>query len=297
MTNEDRSRRLDAERLGRVKDAHVRMALQLQAAFGLRREEPHRHLAAALGAPSLDRAERRQRRGPRQRPPDRGLVPANGIGGIRAGAGAAPQVLLAGGKEKGVEPAAEARGAVDEQARGPLGRGVVVSWCRMVDSSHGQGGRRRWPAVLGRRQARWGWVRGRDPPYRVAPPARAEAATSAGGAKAMSELRRSRSRLGGVEPGAGAREAADADPSRPGAGARRGIALAKLVTKLHPQPPEDVAALVAVRHRPRAPPRVARVETSTIARSPVAASTASIPAWFASPKAAPGREERGRRRT
>ena len=39
MTNEDRSRRLDAERLGRVKDAHVRMALQLQAAFGLRREE------------------------------------------------------------------------------------------------------------------------------------------------------------------------------------------------------------------------------------------------------------------
>ena len=39
VTNEDRSRRLDAQKLARVKDAHVRMSLQLQAAFGLRREE------------------------------------------------------------------------------------------------------------------------------------------------------------------------------------------------------------------------------------------------------------------
>ena len=39
VTNEDRSRRLDAQQLAQVKDAHVRMALQLQAAFGLRREE------------------------------------------------------------------------------------------------------------------------------------------------------------------------------------------------------------------------------------------------------------------
>ena len=39
VTNEDRSRRLDAQQLARVTDAHVRMALQLQAAFGLRREE------------------------------------------------------------------------------------------------------------------------------------------------------------------------------------------------------------------------------------------------------------------
>ena len=39
VTNEDKSRRLEPERLARVGDAHVRMALRLQAAFGLRREE------------------------------------------------------------------------------------------------------------------------------------------------------------------------------------------------------------------------------------------------------------------
>ena len=39
VTNEDRSRRLDADRLERVTDAHVRMSLRLQDAFGLRREE------------------------------------------------------------------------------------------------------------------------------------------------------------------------------------------------------------------------------------------------------------------
>ena len=39
VTNEDRSQRLDPEELGRVRDEYVRMALKLQAAFGLRREE------------------------------------------------------------------------------------------------------------------------------------------------------------------------------------------------------------------------------------------------------------------
>ena len=39
VTNEDRSRRLDADRLERVKDAHVRMSLRLQEVLGLRREE------------------------------------------------------------------------------------------------------------------------------------------------------------------------------------------------------------------------------------------------------------------
>ena len=39
VTNEDRSRRLDAEQLARVSDGHVRMSLELQVAFGLRREE------------------------------------------------------------------------------------------------------------------------------------------------------------------------------------------------------------------------------------------------------------------
>ena len=35
----ERSRRQDAEKLARVIDAHVQMALELQAVFGLRREE------------------------------------------------------------------------------------------------------------------------------------------------------------------------------------------------------------------------------------------------------------------
>ncbi|MCY3818140.1 MAG: integrase domain-containing protein [Gammaproteobacteria bacterium] len=39
VTNEDRSRRLDADRLERVTDAHVRMSLRLQEVLGLRREE------------------------------------------------------------------------------------------------------------------------------------------------------------------------------------------------------------------------------------------------------------------
>ena len=43
VTNEDRSRALDAQTLARVTDAHVRMSLRLQAAFGLRREEAQVH--------------------------------------------------------------------------------------------------------------------------------------------------------------------------------------------------------------------------------------------------------------
>ena len=39
VTNRDKGRALDAERLALVRDAHVRMSLRLQAAFGLRREE------------------------------------------------------------------------------------------------------------------------------------------------------------------------------------------------------------------------------------------------------------------
>ena len=39
VTNEDRSSDLPAEKLALVKDAHVRMALRLEEAFGLRREE------------------------------------------------------------------------------------------------------------------------------------------------------------------------------------------------------------------------------------------------------------------
>ena len=39
VTNEDRSQVLDPEKLALVKDAHVAMALRLEAAFGLRREE------------------------------------------------------------------------------------------------------------------------------------------------------------------------------------------------------------------------------------------------------------------
>ncbi len=48
-----RRRDLDAERLARVRDAHVRMALRLQAAFGLRREE-----AIKLSPSHADRGDR-----------------------------------------------------------------------------------------------------------------------------------------------------------------------------------------------------------------------------------------------
>ena len=39
VTNRDKGRALDPDRLALVRDAHVRMSLRLQAAFGLRREE------------------------------------------------------------------------------------------------------------------------------------------------------------------------------------------------------------------------------------------------------------------
>lgn len=39
VTGEDKSRKLDAERLAKITDHHSRMSLRLQAAFGLRREE------------------------------------------------------------------------------------------------------------------------------------------------------------------------------------------------------------------------------------------------------------------
>jgi len=39
VTNEDKSRRLESDRLALVADVHVRMSLRLQEAFGLRREE------------------------------------------------------------------------------------------------------------------------------------------------------------------------------------------------------------------------------------------------------------------
>ena len=39
VTNEDKSRRLEADKLAQVRDVHVRMSLRLQEAFGLRREE------------------------------------------------------------------------------------------------------------------------------------------------------------------------------------------------------------------------------------------------------------------
>ncbi|MEX0828157.1 MAG: phage integrase N-terminal domain-containing protein [Haliea sp.] len=39
VTGEDKSKSLDGEKLGRVRDEHTKLSLQLQAAFGLRREE------------------------------------------------------------------------------------------------------------------------------------------------------------------------------------------------------------------------------------------------------------------
>ena len=99
--------------------------------FGLRTGEPHRHLAAALPDPPLDRAERRQRRGPLRPPTGLGLVPANGFGEISARIGRAPQGLPTGKEDKGVEPAPGNRLGVDEEARGTLGSGLIPEGCRL----------------------------------------------------------------------------------------------------------------------------------------------------------------------
>lgn len=99
--------------------------------FGLRAGEPNRHLAAALPDLILDRAERRQRRGPRRLSADRGLVPPNGFGQISARIGRAPQRLPTGKDDKGVDPAPGNRLGVDEQARGALGGGIITPGCRL----------------------------------------------------------------------------------------------------------------------------------------------------------------------
>ena len=62
---------------------------------------------------------------------------------------------------------------------------------------------------------------------------------------------------GGVRNDGEACEAADLDEVEPGAGAGGRVAVAKLLAELHPQPAEDVAALVAIGDGSRAPPGVA----------------------------------------
>ena len=94
--------------------------------------DPHRHLAAALPDPPLDRAERRQRRAPRQPPAGPGLLPANnGFGLISACIVRAPQRLPTGKEDKGVESALGNRLGIDEEARRALGGGVVPGGCRL----------------------------------------------------------------------------------------------------------------------------------------------------------------------
>ncbi len=57
VTNEDRSRDLPPDKLAQVEDAHVRMALQLKEAFGLRHEEAIKCLAVLRRPGSEDRAQ------------------------------------------------------------------------------------------------------------------------------------------------------------------------------------------------------------------------------------------------
>lgn len=91
----------------------------------------HYKLAAVLPDPALDRAERRQRRGPRQPPAGRGLIPANGLGETHARIGCALQQLPGGKEQKGVEPVPGNRLGVDEEARSALGRGPVPEGFRL----------------------------------------------------------------------------------------------------------------------------------------------------------------------
>ena len=79
VTNEDRSAVLDPEKLARVTDEHVTMALRLQAAFGLRREEAIKFIPAYA-----DRGDRVRikaswaKGGARARDPDPERGPARG---------------------------------------------------------------------------------------------------------------------------------------------------------------------------------------------------------------------------
>ena len=63
----------------------------------------------------------------------------------------------------------------------------------------------------------------------------------------------------GVRQSRAAGQTADADPGEPGDGPGRGVVVTKLLAQLHPEPSEDVPALVAVAvgDGPRAPPGVA----------------------------------------
>ena len=92
---------------------------------------PHRHIVAALPDPPLDRAEQRQRRGPRWPTAGRGLVPMNRPADISAWIGRAPQGLPAGKEEKGVESPLGSRLGIDEEARGAPSGGTVPGGCRL----------------------------------------------------------------------------------------------------------------------------------------------------------------------
>ena len=93
-------------------------------------------------------------------------------------------------------------------------------------------------------------------------------------ARALPGLRRRERSRGAGKP-------ADIDPADPGGGPRAGIAVAQLLAQLHPEPAEHVVAAAGMAPRLRAH-QSSRIETSTIGRSPVAASAASISAALAS---------------
>ena len=79
VTNEDKSAVLDAEKLARVSDAHVRMSLELQAAFGLRREEAIKFTPAYADRGDRVRIKASWAKGGRgARGPDRERAPARG---------------------------------------------------------------------------------------------------------------------------------------------------------------------------------------------------------------------------
>ena len=88
--------------------------------------QPRKRPASQTATP-LDRAEDGERGRPRQTLAGRGLIHADSLAEVGAGAvSAAAQILLAGEQEKGVEPVAGTRIAFDQDAGGAPGRDDIV---------------------------------------------------------------------------------------------------------------------------------------------------------------------------
>ena len=153
VTNQDRSADLDPEKLARVKDPHVAMALRLEAAFGLRREEAIKFTPARDDRGGCIRLKGSTTKGGRPRE-----VPVRHAAQRAARRGAAP------GGTRRLDPAAAHLQAATQGLREPdaRGRSVPHAWAapslcaqplRGALRVEGAGGGRTAAAFADRREA------------------------------------------------------------------------------------------------------------------------------------------------